>query len=213
MPDFSSAPSYRYANLARGACFDELAARKIVFRRVDEAPGVLAPVRIPSGVGGVRYRTGLPPEKARTSPFEVFDCRLVLALDDLSAILRPHGIDDVIIFSGWRPPGKTWPKDKAARRHPGGLAVDVKTLRSTVDPELRLEVEDDYGGKIDAPSCGPSAVAPEEPSSRTVLLRELVCEIVASRVFTSVLTPNHDEAHRNHLHLDLATDVTWRIVR
>jgi len=215
LPDPATAPSYRYANLEKPACLAELAARGIAFKPVDEAPGVLAPVRIPEGVGGVRYHTALPPAERATSPYEVFDCRLVLALDDFSAILRTRGIDEVVTFSAWRPPRKGWPKDKLAERHPGGLAIDIKTLRRSGarDPDAVLEVEDDYHGKIDAPSCGPDAFVAEDPSSRTVTLRELVCEAIAARLFTSVLTPNHDHAHRNHLHLDLAPGVNWRIVR
>ncbi len=215
LPEHATAPSYRYANMGAATCLAELDARRIAYTRVEEAPGVLAPVRIPAGVGGVRYHTAAPASQRATSPYEVFDCRLVLALDDLAALLRARGFDEVVTFSGWRPPRKGWPKDKLAVRHPGGLAVDIKTLMrsGSKDPDAVLEIENDYQGKIDAPSCGPDAFAPDSPSTKTVLLREIVCEAVEARLFTSVLTPNHDDAHRNHLHLDLAPNVTWRIVR
>jgi len=131
--DYAAAPSYRYANLDAPTCLAELDKRTVSYERVAEARGVLAPVRIPTGVGGVVYRTALPRAKGRVSPWEVFDCRLVLALDDFSQILTAHRIDEVIIFSAWRPPRKGWPKDKLARRHPGALAIDMFKFRQRVD--------------------------------------------------------------------------------
>jgi hypothetical protein len=32
---------------------------------------------------------------------------------------------------------------------------------------------------------------------------EIACEIGASKRFSSVLTPNYNEGHRNHFHLDV----------
>ncbi len=130
--DYATAPAYHYANLDGPSCLAELDKRKVSYERVAEARGVLVPVRIPDGVGGVLYRTALPRAKGRQSPWEVFDCRLVLALDDFSKILLAHRIDEVIMFSAWRPPGKNWPKDKPARRHPGALAIDMYRFRQQV---------------------------------------------------------------------------------
>lgn len=213
--DYASAPSYRYGNLDAPGCLAELAARGVVHTRVDEAPGVLAPVRLPEGVGGVRYHTAVPAAARATNPHDVFDCRLVLALDDFSKLLLRHGIDDVVMFSVWRPPAKRWPKDKLAHRHPGALAIDVKTLRSTKleGATPPLEVLDHYRGAIGEPSCGPNAQSPSPPSDEATRLRAIVCEAVEARLFTSVLTPNHDRAHANHLHLEVTPGVPWRLVR
>ncbi len=125
----ASAPSYKYAQLSATACISELRRRKIVFKRLSHARGVLAPVRIPKGLSGIKFHTELPRAKRSTSVWEVFDCRLILALHDFTAILQAHHIDDVVIFSGWRPPSKKWKKGKLAKRHPGGLAIDIKRLR------------------------------------------------------------------------------------
>ncbi|MBM4377332.1 MAG: extensin family protein [Deltaproteobacteria bacterium] len=226
-PDHASAPSYRYANMGAETCLAELAARQIAHTRVPEAPGVLMPVRIPESVGGVRYHTALAHAARAASPYEVFDCRLVLALHDLSKILVRHGVDDVVTFSAWRPPGKRWPEGRLAHRHPGALAVDVKALRGNApatsgssdappaggEGRFALDVEADYHGAIGQPSCGPNAQAPTPPSDNATRLRAIVCEAVSERLFTSVLTPNHDHAHRNHLHLELTPGVPWRLVR
>ncbi len=215
-PDWQSAPSARYAALEPAACHAELNKRGVSFSVVADAPGVRAPVRVPDGINGVRYRTDLPREQGKTSPWEVFDCRLVVALHDFSEILVAHGIDEVRIFSSWRPPGKKWPKDKLAKRHPGGLAVDIRTFRKKpVDgaPERWIAVVDHWGGKVGGTTCGDGASAPNPPSAEAAELRAIVCAAADKRLFTSILTPHYDRAHHNHFHLDLAPGVKWRIVR
>ncbi len=210
-----TAPSYRYANLSKEACLAELTERHIEHIVVHEAPGVLAPVRLPNGVGGVRYHTRLPVSERATSPWEVFDCRLVLALDEFSKIVVAHGYDEAITYSGWRPPNKGWPKDKLAVRHPGGLAVDIKELRKSTAPnnDETLDVMKDYQGAIGSPSCGPSAKSPRPESPNSSQLRAIFCEAVSARMFTSMLSPNHDRAHHNHFHLEVTPHVTWRLIR
>jgi len=136
-PDWATAPAVRYSSLSAKKCKAKLKKRKIRFQPVRSARGVLAPVRILDGVGGVLYRTALPRKKRATNPHDVFDCRLVLALDDFSRILRKHDIDEVIIYSSWRPPSKKWPKGKLALRHPGAMAVDIDRLGKKLRPPKR----------------------------------------------------------------------------
>ena len=146
--NWKSAPSVHYAGLSKTACHAELRKRAVSFESVAEARGVLAPVRIPNGIDGVLYRTALSRKKGRTSPWEVFDCRLVVALVDFTKIIKKHDIDEVRIFSGWRPPRKSWPLDKIAKRHPGALAIDIRRFRKKPAKEGEeptwLNVEDDW---------------------------------------------------------------------
>ncbi len=214
--DYAAAPSYRYANMTADACRSELVRRGVRFTAVDDAPGVLAPVRIPDGVGGIRYHTELPEAARATSPWEVFDCRLVLALDDLSKILAAHGVDDVVTFSGWRPPPKSWPKGKLAERHPGALAIDVKALRRASGDASKSDwfgIAADYHGRIGAESCGPAAEPPNPADDKSLELRKIICEVAAARIFTSMLTPNYNQAHFNHFHLEVTPAVKWRLMR
>jgi hypothetical protein len=45
------------------------------------------------------------------------------------------------------------------------------------------------------------AVAPQTGVSRE--LYDLLCEASAQRIFSTILTPNYNAAHRNHTHLDI----------
>jgi hypothetical protein len=226
-PDWKSAPAAQYAALDTAGCHAALRKRKIEFEVVARAPGVMAPVRIPKGVGGIVFRTMLPRDQGKNSPWEIFDCRLVLALDDFAAILARHDVAEALIFSAWRPPPKSWPEAEIARRHPGGLAVDVlaflrkkkrddageQTEREPIARAPRLDVEKHFGGKIGSESCGPKARPPNPKTDEASELREIYCDAAAQRIFTSMLSPNYDRAHHNHFHLEITPDVRWRMVR
>jgi hypothetical protein len=206
-----SFPAFRYAALRAPACKAELSRRGVTFREGGPAPGVLAPIRLTGPVNGVTYHTALADAARATSPWEVFDCRLVLALFDFGSLLRAHDVDDVVMFSAWRPPPKKWKAGKIADRHPGGLAIDIQKLHQKSG--TWLVVEDDYHGHIGNETCGDDAVAPDPPSDAAKVLRALVCEAVDAHFFQVVLTPNYNQAHFNHVHLEVKAGVKWFLVR
>jgi Extensin-like protein C-terminus len=207
-----SFPAARYAALRAPACKAELSRRGVSFRDVGgQAPGVLAPVRLSGPVNGVTYHTALPEAARATSPWEVFDCRLVLSLFDFGGVLRAHEIDDVVMFSAWRPPPKKWRAGKIADRHPGGLAIDIQKLHQKSG--TWLVVEDDYHGHIGSETCGENSAAPDPPSDGAKALRALVCEAVEAHLFQVVLTPNYNRAHFNHVHLEVKAGVKWFLAR
>jgi len=205
-------PAFRYAALSAPACKAELTKRSVPFRDAGgPAPGVLAPIRLSGPVNGVAYHTALPEAERAKSPWEVFDCRLVLSLFDFGNLLRAHDIDDAVMFSAWRPPPKKWRAGKIADRHPGGLAIDIQKLHQK--DGTWLVVEDDYHGHIGSETCGENQVAPDPPSEGAKVLRALVCEAVDARIFQVVLTPNYNQAHFNHVHLEVKAGVKWFLVR
>jgi hypothetical protein len=208
--DAATTRAYRYAQLDRETCEAELTRRSIAFTRVDEARGVLAPVRLAGPVGGVTYHTGLPPKQRATSPNEIFDCRLILALDDFGAILRAHDVVEVIHMSGWRPPpAKGWPAGKLGTRHDGALALDAGWFIKR--DGTRLDVEKDFHGRIGAKTCGPGT-GPSPATSEAIELRAIACEAAEARLFQVELTPDYNWPHRNHFHLEVTPKVKWFLV-
>lgn len=206
-----SFPAFRYAALGAPSCKAELTRRGVSFRGAGPSPGVLAPVRLSGPVNGVTYHTGLGEAARSTSPWEVFDCRLVLSLFDFGVVLRAHDIDEVVMFSAWRPPPKKWRAGKIADRHPGGLAIDIQKFHQKSG--TWLVVEDDYHGHIGNETCGDNQIAPDPPSDGAKTLRALVCEAVDAHLFQVVLTPNYNQAHFNHVHLEVKAGVKWFLVR
>lgn len=189
------APAMRTANLSPAACRAELARRKLPARRVGgNVPGIATPVRLDGEIGGVRFVA--PGGK---SPYGLLDCRLLLALDELAAVLVRHGVARVWVDNFYRPRARLPGKAKRSQ-HAYGLAMDV--MRFELRDGRTLSVEHDWHGAIGRPACGPES-NPDAPSEQTVALRNLVCDLGRAGVFHHLLTPNFDAAHRDHLHLDI----------
>jgi hypothetical protein len=194
----------RYAALDRRSCESELERRHIAFERVAEARGVVAPLRLTGPLSGVTFRSVLSPEKSRVSPFDIYDCRLVLSLDDFArTILVKHDIVEVTHLSVYRPP-TTRAELKDGKRHHGALAIDAAVFRTKAG--RRLTVERDFSPRrIGAKPCPAPANASE--------LRQIACEANQARLFNVLLTPDFNWAHRNHFHMEVTSGVRWTLVR
>ncbi|MBX3229546.1 MAG: extensin family protein [Labilithrix sp.] len=198
------AAASQYAALDRATCEGELRHRKIAFTRVEEARGVVAPVRLDGPLGGsVKFRSNLPSARARVSPYDVYDCRLVLALDDFAHLLAKHDVVEVVHLSVWRPVSSKTVLKGPGRRHSGALAIDAAIFKRA--DGTSLSVLKDFHGRIGARPCP----APESASE----LRKIACEANQARLFNVLLTPDYNWAHRNHFHLEVTAGVKWTFVR
>ncbi len=195
----------RWAGLSPQQCLAELSRRKLgVTRFRGMAVGVATPVRVTGPIAGVRFVT-----PGRKSPYGILDCRLALALSELAPLLKRYDVVEARIDNMYRPrahlPGKKKPS-----QHSFGLAVDLTRLKRADGSEL--VVERDFEGAIGEPVCGDGARARPELSSDAGVLRDLICEVARSGLFHHILTPNHDAAHRDHFHLDIARGARQRII-
>jgi hypothetical protein len=205
--DAAETPAVRYGLLSQADCEAELASRHIEFVR-ETGIGVLAPVRLTGALHGVVFRTDGKDKDRATSPYEIADCRLVLAIDDFAAILNRHDIVEVRHYSMWRPP-KGWPEGKIGSRHDGALALDAGRFIDSAGKVL--DVDRDFHGAIDAKTCGDGA-APRPATADALALRAILCEAVDLRLFNVVLTPNYNRPHHNHFHLEVTAGVKWFLV-
>jgi hypothetical protein len=202
-------PAERYARMDRESCEAELDRRGIPFVQVDEARGVLAPVRLDGPLHGVTFTMGLAPDKAATTPWEILDCRLALALDDFSALLATHDIVEVVHLSMYRPPSTRWPEGKLGSRHSGALAIDAAVFVKR--DGTKLDVLHDFHGRIGAHTCGPGT-GPRPATPEALELRQIVCQAAEEKLFNSELTPDYNWPHRNHFHLEVTPGVKWFFV-
>ena len=205
VPDASGpAAASRYAALDRPSCEAELGRRGIAFDRVPEARGVVAPLRLTGPLHGVTFRSNLPPAKARTSPYDIYDCRLVLALDDFANILARHDIVEVVHLSVYRPVSSKVALKGPGRRHSGALAIDAAIFKTNDGRTLTVE-RDFQPRRIGARPCP----GPKDGTE----LRHIACEAHEAQLFNVLLTPNFNWAHRNHFHLEVTAGVRWTLVR
>ena len=205
--DAVDTPAVRYARLSPDDCEAELTSRHIEFAH-ETADAVLAPVRLTGPLHGVVFRTDQSEKVRPTSPWEIVDCRLVLALDDFAEILARHDIVEVRHYSMYRPP-KTWTDAKPGTRHTGALAIDAG--RFIDQAGTVLDVDHDFHGAIGAKTCGDGA-APRPATPAALTLRAILCEAAERRLFNVMLTPNYNRPHKNHFHLELTAGVGWFLV-
>jgi hypothetical protein len=211
----ADAPNYRYGRLDRDACEAELTRRGVTFVRAEPTEGVLAPVRLRGPVRGVAIHTAMAPKERERSIYEVFDCRLVLALDDFADLLAKRDVVEIIHLNAYRPKSQNGCTAKYwGLQHCAALAVDVRAFKRK-DGSL-LEVERDFHGRIGRGMCAGAAGAGEGPTPPSPAATELwgfVCEAASRALFNVMLTPNYNAEHRNHFHLEITPDAGWMMVK
>lgn len=209
VPSVPDSPAIRYSKLDRTECEAELTKRSVPFKSEAEARGVLAPVRLTGPIHGVTFHSPLSPEKRAVQPWDILDCRLVLALDDFSQILAKYDVIDVIHFSVYRPP--ILKKNvTTARQHGGAMAMDAAIF--VRKDGTKLQIDKDFHGRIGAQTCGAGA-APAPSTPEATILRDIVCTAADQRLFNVVLTPDFNWAHRNHVHLEVTAGASYFLVR
>lgn len=187
----------------RRACLAYLDDHEVPYAAVDrgDAPEVAIPVRLTGPVAGVTFTIPWS-EDLEADHHAIWDCRLVAAFVPVAAFLHAHGVTEVQYFSALR-------RGKIVRKKPGsqhnlGLALDLLGLRG---PGLALATVEDTYPKGRLRQCPSGHGSPGSPvaagSSPADLYLALVCQAHARGLFHTLLTPDHDRDHHNHLHLDL----------
>jgi hypothetical protein len=198
----------RIGRLSGRQCFAELKRAGVPYRREDEADDVRNPIRLMGPIGGVTYRG----QARRQPPFPsaVLDCRLAVALIELSAILSQHDIVEVTHISLHRENNRGHPVESGGSTgHRGGLAFDAAIFHRR--DGTTVSVLGDWKGRRGAPVCGPRASRGSTDGAR--VLRALVCRADRRVLFHVLLTPNHDRSHRNHFHMEVRPEVNWLYLR
>jgi len=163
-------------------CMQELQEAGLEPRRVDPAPIVPMAVNLRAGtIGGVRFQDG------HGAPL-TYSCDMVSRLVRFAAVVKALGIERVIIASGLR-------DHPRVSFHTLGLAMDVSRYVLADGSDLR--VLRDYERTPDASTCEASLRGP-----KAQLLQRIACTLHERRVFSSVLTPNYNEGHHDHMHVD-----------
>ncbi len=169
-------------------CLAELDEAGVPYERVIEELGTPTPtpVRITGAVSGVGFSTVRPEDTI------VISCEMASRLPVLARIARREGTRRIVILSSHR----TAPRISFHRM---GMALDIFAFETN---RGRLSVNDHY---LETPAHR-TCEAPEPDDWRAAALMRIACGLAESRRFSSVLTPNYNEGHRNHFHVDIRPD-------
>lgn len=206
----TEAPAYQYANLSDAEALAELERRQIPHRRLTEKiHGVRTPIRLTGPIRGVFIHSVLPEAERATTPFEILDARLALALDDFCAILQHHDIVEIVHFTMYRPAAELREDpNKPQTRHPGGMAIDVGAMKKKNGDWLAVGPH--WPASIGAQTCGRGAR--KLVSRRGRELVSILCETSDQRIFHYMLTPHFNREHNDHWHLEIKPAVKWFLV-
>jgi len=204
-----SSRAYYYANLSNEEALAELKRRGIPYKEVDPVPGVRLAIRLTGRLHGVWIHSVLPAEQRKTTPFEILDARLAIALDDFCELLAAHGFVEVVHFTMYRPPHEgPVKKGEYQHRHPGGMAIDLGALKKRTGHWIAVGPH--WPAELGAKSCGKDGRKLHGRRGRELL--SVACEASDLRIFHYMLTPHFDDAHSDHLHLEIKVGVKWFLV-
>lgn len=208
--DRAKGPASRFANLSPVECQKQLKLTGELggaFARQGPSSGIATPLRMVGPLGDVAFQVPSP-----KTMFGLLDCRQALLWIQLLPLLEEQKIAKIRIDNFYRNGARINRRGKKSQ-HSYGLAADIVAV--TLEDGRELDVLTDFLGRRGEPPCGPKAAiyplkdTTAEQVARAIELRNFVCALARSGAFHHILTPNHDVAHRNHLHVDLKRDNKW----
>jgi hypothetical protein len=156
--------------------------------------GVASPVTVRLPLNGISY---FRPGSAEPDEALFADCSLVLALHAMAVTLKRRAITAVVHLGVYEYRCIEGIDPCMLSQHAHATAIDLHEFRSADGQAYSVEtdwiINPDPGTTCSAPTLG----------AKDALLHDLVCEWAATKLFNIILTPNYNEEHRNHFHLDL----------
>ncbi len=179
------------------SCRAMLDALALDWEPAAEARGIADPVRLAPLIGGVSFRYVSHDEP---TPM-LMDCSLAPRLAELVDLIEPFGLDEVIHIGiyNYRCIGGGDPDadDCTPSQHAYAKAIDIHAF-GLAGSDAVYSTETDWIIRDDLDVC-PGMPAGEADRA----LHELACSMWSEGIFHIVLTPDYNDAHRNHFHVDL----------
>ncbi len=168
------------------SCLDELDRRGITYRR-DRKKGVAIGVDVTGPLGGVTWTS------SSGKPL-LLDCSLAISLDEAGRYLTGLGITDATFSSSYSVRNVRGSKNPS--KHSYALAIDVHTFSSTALGKINVALDYEQGLGDGMDCIGQPLTA------GGAILKTLQCQLTHSGLFRLVLSPDYDDAHHDHLHLE-----------
>lgn len=192
-------------------CFAELRAKGIEFEPA-KARGVEEAVHVTSAIGGVRFQV----EDTDALSKDPMACSFVLTLEKFAQLLKAHGVVKVGTLGSycyrcccaWSPTNECRAPDdpepdcgeNGYSNHSWGRAIDVRWL--TMDDGTTFDINKTTHW-VEGSSSTTCTTGLGKQTGISKALYGIVCETAQQQIFKNILTPNYNDAHRNHWHMDI----------
>ena len=143
-------------------------------------------MEVTGALGGVTY--------ASSDQQLVIDCSLAVSLAEAGRYLRSLGFEKATFSSAYS--RRNVRGTDRPSKHSYGLAIDVHTFTGAELGLLRID-RDYEQGLGDAVDCVGHPL-----TQGGAALKILQCQLVRSGLFHLVLSPDYDDAHHDHFHLE-----------
>ena len=168
-----------------GDCTAELDARGVAWKKASR-PGIAHAVELTGPIGGITLTSA---DQAL-----VIDCSLAVSLAEAGRYVKALGIEKATFSSAYsrrNVRGTNHPS-----KHSFGLAIDVHTFTGLDLGTLRVDKDYEQGLGDDVDCVGTPL------TQGGAVLKVLQCQLVRSGLFHLVLSPDYDDAHHDHFHLE-----------
>lgn len=168
-----------------GECTAELEAHGVTWKKASR-PGIAHPVEVTSALGGLTLTSADQPL--------VIDCSLAVSLAEAGHYFRALGIERASFSSAYS--RRNVRGTNRPSKHSYGLAIDVHTFTGPDLGTLRVDRDYEQGLGDDVDCLGTPL------TQGGAVLKVLQCQLVRSGLFHLVLSPDYDDAHHDHFHLE-----------
>ena len=165
-------------------CLNELTTLGVPYRKATRK-GITIAVEVTGPIAGVTFALG---------DTLVLDCSLVVSLALAAPYFSALGFDHANVASGHS--RRNVRGTSRPSKHSYGLAVDISWLRGPTIGTLRLD-RDYEQGLGDGVDC-----IGEPVTEGGATLKIAQCQLTTSGLFYLVLSPDYDDAHHDHFHLE-----------
>lgn len=170
---------------AMTACRRELASRRVAWKPAAKK-GIADAVEITGPLGGIAVTSE---EYAL-----IIDCSLAVSLDEAGAYMRALGMDRANFSSAYSRRNVRFTNHPS--KHSYGLAIDLSSFGGPDLGTLRIDRDYEQGLGDELDCLG-------QPLTRGgAALKILQCQLTRSGLFHLVLSPDYDDAHHDHFHLE-----------
>ena len=184
-------------------CTDALVTLGVGYEPGPNVSGVADPVTVETPINGISYFTSA----GQNDPEIFMDCTLALALHAMGHEMAVRGLTGVQHAGtyAYRCIGGGEPPDcpNGISRHAYGDAIDFLELRAAGGETYNVNDDWVIDPEPEATCSAPTADA------KDALLHSFACALHAAGTFHVLLTPNYNDDHRNHFHLDLTPNLSF----
>lgn len=180
----AAAPAIAQPKPDAATCRAQLDARKVAWKPAAR-PGIANAVEIVGPLGGVTYTTYNQPL--------VIDCSLAVSLDEAGRYLTGLGLDKAMFSSAYS--RRNVRGTDRPSKHSFGLAIDIHSFGGPDTLRVDRDYEQGLGDDVD---CVGKPI-----TQGGATLKILQCQLVRSGLFHLVLSPDYDDAHHDHFHLEV----------